>query len=104
MSRKRGVEGDSDTKKRSPTPSPDAVGTNKKTSTPVTSDRRTKTNTTNLNLAQRKTVDVVRTVTSYFDKVWDAFTQEKDGSIQWIPEQIFGIGQDFHSHVDDDKV
>jgi hypothetical protein len=43
------------------------------TSTPSTSDRSTKTKTTNLNLAQGKTVDALRTTTSYFDKVWNVF-------------------------------
>ena len=33
-----------------------------------------------------------------------AFAQQKDGSMQWIPEQIVGIGEDFHSQVDDGKV
>ena len=42
--------------------------------------------------------------TSYFDKGWNAFAQQKDGSIQWIPEQIVGIGEDFHNQVDDGKV
>jgi hypothetical protein len=46
-------------------------------------------------------VDALRTVTSYLDKGWNAFAQQKDGSIQWIPEQIVGIGEDFHSQVDD---
>ncbi len=50
------------------------------------------------------TVDALRIVTSYFDKGWNAFAQQKDGSIQWIPEQIVGIGEDFHSQVDDGKV
>ncbi len=45
----------------------------------------------------------MRTATSYFDKGWNAFAQQKDGSIQWIPEQIVGIGEDFHSQVDDGK-
>jgi hypothetical protein len=36
-------------------------------------------------------VDALRTVTSYFDKGWNAFAQQTDGSIQWIPEQIVGI-------------
>jgi hypothetical protein len=96
MPRKRGGKEDSsDTQKRGPVPStPDTVGANKKTSTPNTSDRSTKTKTTNLNLVQGTKVDVLRTVTSYFDKVWNAFTQKKDGSIQWIPEQIVGIGQE----------
>ncbi len=49
-------------------------------------------------------MDVLRTVTSYFDKGWNAFAQKKDGSIQWIPEQIVGIVEDFHSQVDDGKV
>jgi hypothetical protein len=98
-------EGGSGGQKRGPAPSPpDAVGANKKTSTPSTSDRSTKTKTTSLNLAQGTTVDALRIATSYFDKVWNVFAQEKDGSIQWIPEQIVGIGEDFHSQVDDDKV
>ena len=46
----------------------------------------------------------LRTATSYFDKDWNAFAQQKDGSLQWIPEQIVGIGEDFHSQVDDGKV
>ncbi len=29
---------------------------------------------------------------------------QKDGSIQWISEQFVGIGEDFHSQVDDVKV
>ncbi len=58
-------EGDSGAQKRGPAPSPpDAVGGNKKTSTPRTSDRSTKTKTTNLNLAQGTTVDALRTTTS----------------------------------------
>ena len=75
MSRKRDDEG---TQKRGPPASPpDAVGANKKTSTPRTSDRRHKTKTTNLNLAQDKTVDTLRTTTSYFDQGWNAFAQAK---------------------------
>ena len=40
------------------------------------------------------------------DSDWNAFEQQKGGSMQWIPEQIVGIGGpgDFHSQVDDDKV
>ena len=105
MPRKRGGEVGSDAQKRGPAPSPpDAVGANKKTSTPSKSDRSTKTKTTNLNLAQGTKVDALRTTTSYFDKGWNVFAQQKDGSMQWIPEQIVGIGEDFHSQVDDDKV
>ncbi len=48
-------------------------------------------------------MDVLRTVTSYFDKDWNVFAHQKDGSMQWIPEQIVGIGEDFHNQVDDDK-
>jgi hypothetical protein len=95
------------TQKSTPVTSPsDKVGANKKTSTTSTSDKITKTKTTNLNLVQGKKVHALRTatVTSYFDKGWNAFAQEKDGSIQWIPEQIVGIGEDFHSQVDDDKL
>jgi hypothetical protein len=28
----------------------------------------------------------------------------KQGSMKWILEQIVGIGEDFHIHVDDGKV
>ncbi len=49
-------------------------------------------------------MDALRTVTSYFDKGWNAFAQQKDGSMKWIPEQIVGIGEHFHNQVDDDKV
>ena len=102
---KAGGEGGSGAQKRGPAPSPpDAVGANKKTSTPSTSDRSTKTKTTNVNLAQGTKVEALRTATSYFDKGWNAFAQQKDGSMQLIPEQIVGIGEDFHSQVDDDKV
>ena len=68
------------------------------------SDRNTKTKTTNVNLAQGTKVDALRTTTSYFYKGWNVFAQQKDGSMQWIPEQIVGIGEDFHSQVDDIKV
>jgi hypothetical protein len=102
---KEGGEGGNDAQKRGPPPSPtDTVGANKKTSTPNTSDRSSKTNTTNLNLTQGTKVDALRTSTSYFDKSWNVFAQQKDGSIQWIPEQIVGIDEDFHSQVDDGKV
>jgi hypothetical protein len=69
---KEGGEGGSGAQKRGPVPStPDAVGANKKNSTPSTSDRSTKTKTTNLNLAQGTKVDALRTATSYFDKGWN---------------------------------
>ena len=79
---------------------PDAVGAKKKTSTPSTSDRSTHKKTTNVNLAQGTTVDALQTATSYFDAGW----QQKDGAMQWIPEHIVGISEDFHSQVDGGKV
>jgi hypothetical protein len=71
---------------------------------PNTSDRSAKTKTTNLNFAQGTKVDALRTTTSYFHTVWNAFVQNQDGSMQWIPEQIVGTGEDFHNQVDDRKV
>ena len=60
MPRKRGGEVGSGAQKHGPAPSPpDAVGVNKKTSTPRTSDRNTKTKTTNLKLAQGTKVDAL---------------------------------------------
>ena len=46
----------------------------------------------------------MRTDTSYFDPVWNSFSKHTDGSIQWIPNQIVAIGEDFHSQVGDGKV
>ncbi len=46
----------------------------------------------------------MRTATSYFDPVWNAFSKHTDGSMQWIPKQIVAIGEDFHSQVGDGKV
>ncbi len=78
MPRKRGGEDGSGTQNRGPSPSPpDTVGANKKTSTPSTSDRITKTKTTNLNLTQGTKVDALRTATFYFDKGWNAFAQQR---------------------------
>ncbi len=51
-----------------------------------------------------KTVHPRRKATSYFDPGWNAFAQQKDGSIQRIPEHIIGIGENFHSQVEDGKV
>jgi hypothetical protein len=76
MGGKEDGEDGSGAQRRGPAPSPpDTVGANKKISTPSTSDRSTKTKTTNLNLVQGTKVDVLRTTTSYFDKGWNAFTQ-----------------------------
>ena len=60
-------------------------------------------NTTNTNLGQGETADAVHTATSYFDPGCNAFAQQTDGSMQWISAQIVGIGEDFHSQVDDGK-
>ena len=62
------------------------------------------TKTPNRNLAPGEQTDAVRTATSYFDPVWNAFSQHTDGSMKWIPKQIVAIGEDFHSQVGDDKV
>ena len=55
-----------------------------------------------------KESNAVRTATSYFDPVWNAFSKHTDGSMQWIPKQIVAIvaigGEDFHSQVGDGKV
>jgi hypothetical protein len=60
--------------------------------------------TTNRNLSQGKGNDTERTVTSYFDPVWNAFSNHTDGSIQWTAKQIVAIGEDFHRQVGDGKV
>ncbi len=90
---------------------PDAVRATKKSSTPVASGTTAEKGaadkdkaTTNRNLAQGKESDAVRTATSYFDPVWNSFSKHTDGSMQWIPKQIVGIGEDFHSQVGDGKV
>jgi len=89
----------------------DTVRVRKNSSTPVASDTTDEKGaadknkaTTNRNLTQGKRSNAVRTVTSYFDAVWNAFSKHTDGSIQWIPKQIVSIGQDFHSPVGDGKV
>ena len=43
--------------------------------------------------------DAVRTATSYVDLAWNIIAQQTDGSMPWIPAQILGIGEDFHSQV-----
>ena len=55
-------------------------------------------------MAQEKETDTVRTARSYFDPVWNAFSQHTDGSMPWILKQIVGIGEDFQGQVGDDKV
>ena len=90
---------------------PDGVRVTKKSSTPVASGTTTEKGasdkdkpTTNRNLAQGKESNAVRTATSYFDPVWNAFSKHTDGSMQWIPKQIVAIGEDFHNQVGDGKI
>ena len=90
---------------------PDAVHATKKSFTSVASGTTAEKGaadkdkpTTNRNLAQGKESNAVRTATSYFDPVWNAFSKHTDGSMQWIPRQIVAIGEDFHSQVGDGKV
>ena len=112
MPRKSSVgDGGSAAQKRALGAFPDAVRPAKKSSTPVASDTTAekgaadkKKATTNRNLAQGKESDAVRTATSHFDPVWNAFSQHADGSMQLIPKQIVAIGEDFHSQVGDGKV
>ena len=112
MPRKNSVgDGGSAAQKRALGTLPDAVRATKKSSTPVASDTTTEKGgadnnkaTTNRNLAQGKGSDAVRTVTSYFDAVWNAFSKHTDGSMQWIPKQIVAISEDFHSQVGVGKV
>ena len=86
-------DGGSAAQKRAHGALPDAVRATKKSSTPVASGTTAekcatdKDNpTTNRNLAQGKGSNAVRTVTSYFDPVWNAFSKHTDGSMQWIPK------------------
>ena len=89
--RKTKGDGDSAAQKRGPAPLSEAVRAKKKTSTPVASDRTADKGgsdknrvTSNKNLAegeQRDTILTVSTVTSYFDPVWNAFSQYTDGSL-----------------------
>jgi hypothetical protein len=104
-------DGDSASQKRAYAALPDAVRVTKKSSTPVasgTTDEKGAADkdkaTTNTNLAQGKEIDAVRTATSYFDSVWNAFSKHTDGSIQWILKQIVPINEDFHNQVGDGKV
>ncbi len=69
-------------------------------STPIVSDTTTdkgtvdkSTKTSNTNVVQGEQTDSVRTVTSCFDPVWNAFSLHTDGSMKWIPNQIVSIGE-----------
>ena len=112
MPRKKSVgDGDSVAQKRALGALPDAVRATKKSSKQVASGTTAEKGaadkdkpTTNRNLAQGKESNAVRTATSYFDPVWNAFSKHTDGSMQWIPKQIVAIGEDFHSQVGDGKV
>ena len=88
MSRKRGGEVGRGSQKRVPSPSPDTVCVNKKTSTPIMSDRSNKTKTTNVNLVQDKTVHTLGTSTSYYSDCWNVFVQKKDDCIKFVGEDI----------------
>ena len=82
MPRKKGVgDGGSAAQKRAHGSLPDSVRATKKSSTPVASDTTAEKGasdkdkaTTNRNLTQGKEIDAVRTATSYFDPVWNAFS------------------------------
>ncbi len=96
---RREGNGGSVVQKRRPAAVVDTVRHRKNSSTPVTSDTTPEKgasdkskSTTNRNLGQGKGRDVVSTVTSYFDPVWNEFLKHTDGSIQWIPKQIVEIG------------
>ena len=103
MTRKNNVgDGGSAAKKRALGALSDTVRPTKKSFTPVASDTTTEKGaadqnkaTTNRNLDQGKERDAVRTTTSYFDPVWNAFSKHTDGSMQWIPKQIVAIGEDY---------
>ena len=104
-------DGGSAAQKRRAVPLTDTSRARKNSSTPVaphtTAEKGTddkNKSTTNRNLAQGKGNDDVRTSTSYFDEVWNAFLKQTDGSKQWIPKQIVAIGEDYHSQVGDGLV
>jgi hypothetical protein len=75
----------------------DQQGLGTTSSTPVASDTTTEK-------GEKKGSDAVRTVTSCFDPVWNAFSKHTDGSMKWIPKQIVAIGENFHSQVGDKKI
>ncbi len=112
MPRKNSVgDGGSAAQKRALGALPDAVRATKKSSKQVASGTTAEKGaadkdkpTTNRNLAQGKESNAVRTATSYFDPVWNAFSKHTGGSMQWIPKQIVAIGEDFHSQVGEGKV
>ena len=90
MPRKKSVrDGVSAAKKRALAELSDAVHATKKSSTPVASGTTAEKGaadkdkpTTNRNLAQGKESDAVRTATSYFDPLWNAFSKHTDVSMQ----------------------
>ena len=104
MQQKTKGDGGSAAQKRRAAPLADTTRTRKNSSTPVASDTTDEKGEadknkaiTNRNLAQGKASDVVRTATSYFNAVWNAFSKHTDGSMSWIPNQIVAIGEYFHS-------
>jgi hypothetical protein len=79
-------DGGSAAQKRRGAPLSETVRARKNSSTPIASDKGApdkSTKVSNRNLAQGQQTDDVRTVTSYFDPVWNAFLQHTDGSMQW---------------------
>ena len=89
---KCGVEDGSDTQKCTPVTLSDSVGTKKKTSTPSTSDKITHKKTTDVNLVQGKTIDDLRTSTSYFDTGWNTFASYRK------KKKIHGSWEDASGH------
>ena len=104
---RRGGDGGSRAQKRASAPVPDAVGAKKKSSTPSTSYRSTLKKNYQRQPDGRENSPCPansNVILCYGLDSLNAFAQQKDGSIEWIPKQIVGIGEDFHSHVDDGKV
>ena len=89
MPRKNSVgDGGSAAQKRALGALSDTVRATKKSSTPVVSDTTSVKGaddknkaTTNRNLAQGKESDAVRTATSYFDPVWNVFSNHRESKI-----------------------
>ncbi len=46
----------------------------------------------------------IKSFVPIFSSDWNVFAKQTDGSIQWIPEQLVGLGEDFHSQVDNGNV
>ena len=86
-----------------------AGGAHKKSSltgagTSSRSDVNAPKSVTGANLAQGDPKMAMRTATSYFDASWNAYAKQQNGSLQWAPEKIVAMGEDFHSQVGNGKV